>query len=591
MSTIRGNISVLDDVSHTKLDTLNNVLTNGLTVTDVESNTRLDSLNTELIAVNTKLTDVNTKLSGELLVRGELSVQDGITVVDEGSHTKLDALNDKLAGELTVNDVEGNTKLETLNNTLNTRLVHINDNLRQSVQQSHNKYNFYGLNNEVILNEGGEDIYADTVPPPMRDPTNKEGWFYFNENAGNKFNYYYFSNTAYLVPANQVLGQFCIFENQSVTTENVNVLLSIYAGTDFFNDGLRVYTSSAKIKPGVKYLAYWGQDPNIFPGLPRLEYTLAVNRNWNGSLNVLTMSVGSDSGYAPQTVANLMTHMGYVDANDGVVTSHLIGSSDNINASSQLVKLSRDIKDEVQIASQVVTVSEQIRDQLQSGTMQVNNSLVLLGDKLDQVNTTLVTLMTDVLQAGLNSIIAKLDSVIILDNSGGNGGGGVELRSIIPDTDPSGTTGLLGGGLTTFTWEFTTTTATQYDLYALTNGLVTGDDEKIFTMYLSNDVNETTILDPSIFFSKNENQITMNLPAGESDYVINFSDSMSGETAQAEITLQPNTTYTFKCSTTFNNDDNTNADIRFAITEALSTDSLGLNYVSGVNETGETSMP
>lgn len=213
-----------------------------------------------------------------------------------------------------------------------------------TAQESNFKYNLYGLNNEIILDKGGELIYADSSPIPTVSPFQKEGWNFINNNPSsvNKFNYYFFSNAGYTVRADEIQGQFCIFENNAVTTANVNVLFSLFAGTDFFNDGRQVYTSNERIKPGVKYLAYWGRDPGIYSQLPRLEYTLASERNWNPTLNVLTMSVGSDSGYAENTVNNLMSHVGYID-NNGVVISSLIGSSDNINSGGQLVKLSRDI--------------------------------------------------------------------------------------------------------------------------------------------------------------------------------------------------------------------------------------------------------
>jgi len=327
-----------------------------------------------------------------------------------------------------VSDATTHTELQSLG----LQVTSVNDDLKQCIQQSFNKYNFYGRNNEVALNAGGALIYADTVPPPIRSPDYREGWLYFNDNAGNKFNYYYFSNTAFLVPANEIVGQFCVFENLVPTLENVNVLFNIYAGTNFLTDGRRVYTSNVRIKPGVKYLAYWGQDPGVFPALPRLEYTLASERNWNGELNVLNMSVGSDSGYAAQTVGNLMTHVGYVDS-EGAVTSSLIGSTDNINSGAQILKATKDASDILATTGNDVV---QIRDRLESGNafqtndavaisvlgdilgssesiltflqtetvnaedtavrnelQTVNNTLVLLGQKLDEVNTNLTTLI------------------------------------------------------------------------------------------------------------------------------------------------------------------------------------------------------
>lgn len=424
---------------------------------------------------------------------------------------------------------------------LNGLIGNLNSDVKHLIQQG-NTYNFYGKNNQVILNEPtSEEVYADTQPDPIRHPSFLEGWYYVNENAGDKFNYYFFSNTTFSLPASSVKGQFAIFENQAITTSNVNVLLAIYLG-DFFTGGRQVYTSNKRMEIGVKYLVYWGEDPQIFPELPRIEYTLASERNWDDTQEVLTMSVGSDSGYTAGTVNNLMTHVGYL-TEDGPVITTLIGSRDNVNPTSQLVQGLDDINNNIDL---------------------VNTNLGLLAQLLEELIT---------LQGGGG-------------NGGGNGGGEVELTSIIPDTDPSGNPILVGFGEQIYTWEFSTGAGTQYELYASTNSVVVGDDEKIIKMYLANDFNETTILDPTMFFSVNQNEITMNLPEGESDYVINFQNSMTGQSPQAEITLQENTVFRFKVITQFNDNDEFSPDIRFAIVPAGTLNSLNLNYIDVVASGG-----
>lgn len=440
---------------------------------------------------------------------------------------------------------------------LNGLMGNLNSDVKHLIQQG-STYNFYGKNNQVILNDGGELIYADTQPPPFRHPSFLEGWFYINQNAGDKFNYYFFSNTTFTLPASSVKGQFAIFENQALTTSNVNVLLAIYTG-DFFTGGRQVYTSNQRMEIGVKYLVYWGEDPQIFPELPRIEYTLASERNWNPNEPVLTMSVGSDSGYTAGTVNNLMTHMGYL-TESGAVISTLIGSRDNVNSSSQLVQVLNQIKSRLDLNLELA-VLETIRDNLTTQFSTVNSNLVVLAEKLDEL-------------------------IALGEGGGGGGSSPVVLRSIIPDTDPLGNAITIGLEEQVYTWAFTTGDGTQYDLYAQTNGEVIGDDEKILKMYLAGDENETTILDPTMFFSKNENEITMDLPEGEGDYVINFMNNKTGETPQAEITLLSNTEYRFKVITQFNDNDDTNPDIRFAITPVDTFNSLDLNYVGVVSGGG-----
>lgn len=213
---------------------------------------------------------------------------------------------------------------------------------------------------------------------------------------------------------------------------------------------------------------------------------------------------------------------------------------------------------------------------LETTQLNINSKLDTLTDinnKLDTLNISLGT---------------KLDTLISLQGgttdpgTGGttDPGTGVELRSIIPDQDTEGVAISIGGGLKTYTWAFTTTTETQYDLYAATNGITTMDEEKIFTMYFADDSSETTILDPTMFLSKNEGQINMTLQG--SQYVINFTNEMLGTTPQADLTLLANTTYFFKISTIFNDDDTFSADVRFAITNIGTNNILQLNYISVV---------
>lgn len=470
------------------------------------------------------LTDINTKLDN---VNSNLNIIDntlnsGISSLDTITHIKLDNVN---------------SNLNVIDNSLKTLI------------EERNTYSLLGKNNELVLDVGGDTIYADTVPIPTISPDNKEGWFYTNDNQGNKFNYYYFSNTGFNLVVSDIKAQFCVFENLAITTNNVNVLLAIHGG-NFFTGPKRVFTSNQRIEPGVKFLVYWGEDPQVFKELPRIEYTLASERNWNDAEQLLTLSVGSDSGYTAGTIANLMSHVGYVD-NTGSIVSRLIGSKDNINSGGQLVKLTKDLNTNT---SNVIAL-------LQESIISMVSGFVSLGNKLD----TLISLQDGGGGGGEN---------------GGGGGSGVELRSIIPDVDSEGEPLEIGGGLKVYTWEFVTGEATQYDLYAATNDFVVGDNERIFTMYFANDFNETNILDPTNFFSKNQEQIGMSLVNDE--YVITFSNSMSGESPQAEITLNTNSTYNFKISTTFNDDDTVDPDVRFAITLAADPNALQLNYISVV---------
>jgi len=235
-------------------------------------------------------------------------------------------------GELGLNttDILTHDKLDLINNDTSN----INSKLQSLISQTTK------FDNSLILDSApGIASYADSNPSPVMDAFNRDGLFYTNTLAGNKFNYYYYSNTSFTTTLGNIKGQFSIFQNDSLTTDNVIVILALY-GIDGFTTGPeRVYTSNEKLLPGVKYLVYWGVEPNIYPELPRIEYTLSNEINWDDNIDVLTMSVGSDSAYTAETVQNLMTHIGYINSDNEPVITTLINTLDAVNSETQMVEL------------------------------------------------------------------------------------------------------------------------------------------------------------------------------------------------------------------------------------------------------------
>jgi len=363
------------------------------------------------------LDTVNCKQSGEWSFSlGETS---NLYVSDALTHQKLDGINSNIFSVknntsdtaintlgISIDTSNINTKLEGIyNNTSN-----IDTNLSNLSQQSVTTKK----DNEIILNApSGVLAYADTVPIPIKDPFNRSGWYYQNTLATNKFNYYYFSNTGFTLKLGDVKGQYCIFQNDTLTTNNVNVILSLYGPDGFLPTGARrVYSSNQKIEPGVKYLVYWGVDPLIFPELPRIQYTLADERNWDNNLNVLTMSVGSDSGYDALNVRNLMTHIGYVNAEDVPTTTMLIESLDALNSSSQLVGLNETIKNNTSdTAINTLGISNDttsINNKITSGQQTMSNSIpVVLAS-----NQVLSTNITNITKQGSENNIANNETIL-----------------------------------------------------------------------------------------------------------------------------------------------------------------------------------
>lgn len=156
----------------------------------------------------------------------------------------------------------------------------------------------------------------------------------------------------------------------------------------------------------------------------------------------------------------------------------------------------------------------------------------------------------------------------------------IELLSIIPDVNPAGDPILTDqSGFSVYTWGFTTGNGTLYDLFSLTNSFTTGDDEKITTLYVASDTNQTNLLLNGIFVSTGG--ITVNDADGELLFAPNMADSTN---PQGNITLQPNTSFEFKVTTTFNDNDAGagGPDIQLAIVERDSGDVKPLQYLDVV---------
>jgi hypothetical protein len=153
----------------------------------------------------------------------------------------------------------------------------------------------------------------------------------------------------------------------------------------------------------------------------------------------------------------------------------------------------------------------------------------------------------------------------------------IELRSIIPDVDPEGNSIRTGqSGLNVYTWEFTTSDETVYDLFTTSNNFTLADDENITKLYLASDEGQVNLLLNNIVVSTGG--ISVN---AEGEMI--FAPAMQDPTnPQANITLAPNTTYIFKSRTLFNDSDEMDADIRLAIVERYNGGLINLNYVSVV---------
>lgn len=157
----------------------------------------------------------------------------------------------------------------------------------------------------------------------------------------------------------------------------------------------------------------------------------------------------------------------------------------------------------------------------------------------------------------------------------------IAFTSIIPDEDPQGLAIRTDEqGLNVYTWSFTTTDDTSYNLFTLTNAFTTGDNEKMTKLYEAGDTNETNLLNNTMFSTS-----TGGLTVVEDNNIFNmlFEPSLSDpNTPQGTMELAPNTTFEFVMVTDFNDDDTVNPDIQLGIVSANELEIIALQYLSGV---------
>ena len=312
-----------------------NVTNNNLDVTEINSQDILTSLQsfTDNISFNTEnslwvaINNVLNPVQVENKTGNKLDVYDASNnVVLDDIKTDLDKF--KFTGEQLKVDVSGQSLVV---NTIS------GFSLETTQQDILNIVSNPPVATLILDSPEGISAYADTFPVPRVDTYKRKGWYYTNTNAGNKYNYYFYSNGNTTQTLADITGSWCICENDSTTTTSsiVNPIISIYTvgNLNVWYQSSRAYTANVNMIAGMKYLCYWGVEPSVYPELPRIQLTLATS---NGTQlpteTILTMSVGSDSGASAGIVKNLMTHIGWRNSSNEFITE-LISNSKFISTS------------------------------------------------------------------------------------------------------------------------------------------------------------------------------------------------------------------------------------------------------------------
>lgn len=169
------------------------------------------------------------------------------------------------------------------------------------------------------LYSNNASVYADGAKG-ISDPNNRDGWYFINNTANKKINWYFYDGSI----NNVSLGNLSVYA--IATMDNASAGNAPFFGiyTTRQNDGLDaaswyrsrlVYVITTPFTVGTKYLIHTGNDPLIHPELPRLKLSLTpvagINAGPKGpSERILTVSIGSNSASAVNTAKFVVQELG-----------------------------------------------------------------------------------------------------------------------------------------------------------------------------------------------------------------------------------------------------------------------------------------
>jgi len=154
-----------------------------------------------------------------------------------------------------------------------------------------------------VLFEDNANVYADAAAGRI-DPAGREGWYFVNDTAGKKVNWYFFNQTIATVTKGQMSSMYMVV---TIDTPSKWPYMAYYTARQ--NDGLDasswyrsrlVFVPTAPIAAAGKYVVYFGSNPSVHPELPRIQLSLdnATKRGPMGDNEVISLgSVQSDSAY------------------------------------------------------------------------------------------------------------------------------------------------------------------------------------------------------------------------------------------------------------------------------------------------------
>lgn len=147
-------------------------------------------------------------------------------------------------------------------------------------------------------------VYTDGAQG-LPDPNNRDGWYFINNTAGKKINWYFYDGAANDVKLSD-FSAYAVVTIDSLTNDHAP-FIGLY--TTRQNDGQDaaswyrsriVYVLAGSFTPGTKYVLYTNTDPGVYPELPRIKLTPTTVVGGNrgpraGTERVMTVALNTNS--------------------------------------------------------------------------------------------------------------------------------------------------------------------------------------------------------------------------------------------------------------------------------------------------------
>ena len=173
---------------------------------------------------------------------------------------------------------------------------------------------------KVYAYENNSQIFADGQPG-IKDPSAliRDGWYFKNDVAGEKINWYYFDGLNQgTVTLGELDSMYAVMTFDSISAP----IIAVYTFPTGTGDVIPGFAHSRVVYDGVmtptptvgkKYLVYGGTEPTVHPELPRIQLAIVPSQSIGERLpseQVLTISFGSASGAAVNQVQFMVETLG-----------------------------------------------------------------------------------------------------------------------------------------------------------------------------------------------------------------------------------------------------------------------------------------